>query len=239
MSQNGGLNITRAMVLAAGLGTRLRPLTDRVPKPLLPVGDKPLLDRALAQLAAGGVRDVMINLHYLPEAIRSHVGDGSAFGLRAHFSLEPQILGTGGGVRQVLEFFRGEPFVLMNADTLIQLDLADLIATHRATPGAAATLVVRALEPGEHYTALACDGQGRLRAFGHGAHHYTGVMVGTATLLQQLPSQRPACLVADGLKPLLAANTVIQTYWYRGYWNDVGTPERYAAAQVWAATATP
>lgn len=239
MCPNGPPNIRRAMVLAAGLGTRLRPLTDRMPKPLLPVGGKPLIDYALATLVTGGVREVMVNLHYLPELIQAHVGNGAAHGLRTEFSLEPQILGTGGGVRQAMAFFRNAPFVLMNADTLIQLDLADLIATHFAVPGAAATLVVRALEPGETYTALSCDGQGRLRAFGHGAHHYTGVMIGTPTLLQQLPAGRPACLVADGLKPLLAAGTVIQTYWYRGYWNDVGTPERYAAAQAWAKALTP
>lgn len=218
------------MLLAAGLGTRLRPLTDTVPKPMLPVPDTPLIDYALALLARGGIREVMINLHHLPECIRTHVGDGSRYGLRAHYSFEPEILGTGGGVKKCEGFFGNDPFLLMNADTLIDIDLNTLI-THHHFHHTAGTLVVRALAAGVTYNPVSIDADGLLKEFGTGHHFYAGVQICTKALLDTLPSGQPACLIADGLKPLLAQGATIDTYLHTGRWNDVGTPERYAAAQ--------
>src|SRR5687767_5450633 len=101
------------MILAAGLGTRMRPLTLLRAKPVLPVMNRPLLHWTLDLLARGGVRDVMINLHYLPDTVREAVGTGREFGLRVAYSMEPKILGTGGGPRKVRDFFGGEPFILV------------------------------------------------------------------------------------------------------------------------------
>lgn len=232
MSPNGNSrSVRKAMLLAAGLGTRLRPLTHTTPKPLLPIGDRPLIDYALANLRDAGVREVMINLHYLPESIRQHVGDGLAWQLRAHYSFEPIILGTGGGIQNVAAFFGDDAFVIYNADCLCHIDLRAVIAAHQRMPHAAATLAIRTLYPGETYTPLTVE-QSRITALDSGSHHYTGIMLATSALLQQLPKQHPSCLIRDGLAPLLDAGATIGAHLHTDYWNDIGTPERYAAAQA-------
>ena len=218
------------MLLAAGLGTRLRPLTDTVPKPMLPVRGRPLIAYALDALARGGIREVMINLHHLPEQIRAHVGDGSPYGLHAQYSVEPTILGTGGGLKQCADFFGRAPFVVINADTLIDIDIAAVAAYH-VTRGGPATLVVRKLSKGESYTPVALAPDGWVTGFGKGEHYYTGITIGTAPLLDILPANHPACLIQEGIKPLLARGERIAAFLHEGTWNDVGTPERYASAQ--------
>src|SRR5688572_6733281 len=132
----------RAMILAAGFGTRLRPLTNVMPKPLLPVAGTPLIVWNLLLLRRYRFHDVMINLHYLGPMIQQALGDGSQFGLRLEYSPEPVILGTGGGIKQVEPFFNGEPFLVLNGDTLFELDLDTVIAFHRERE-AAATMVLR------------------------------------------------------------------------------------------------
>lgn len=230
-----GHQITKAMLLAAGLGTRLRPLTHTVPKPMLPVQGKPLIDYALTSLARARIRDVMLNLHHLPEQIQQHVGDGTRYGVCVHYSFEPKILGTGGGIKNCERFFGRDPFVVMNADTLIDLDLQVLI-NHHATHGAAGTLVIRPLAPGETYNPLTIRPDGHLAGFGKGTHFYAGVQACTISLLSILPVGRPCCLIREGLEPLLARGETIATLLHTGAWNDVGTPERYALAtqQPWS-----
>ncbi|MBI2344113.1 MAG: nucleotidyltransferase family protein [Deltaproteobacteria bacterium] len=224
------MSASRAMILAAGLGTRLRPLTLTTPKPLLPVCGRPLIDYALQQLSAAGVTEVMINLHHLGEQIAEHIGDGHRFGLAVRYSRESTMLGTGGGLKAAESFLRNDPFLVVNGDTLSDLSLHHVLQRDGMPCDAAATLVVRRRPRTSSYTALDVAADGTLRAFGRGDFHYTGVMIGTSRLLAQLPPGI-SCLVADGLRPLLAAGGRIMTYVHEGYWNDIGTPERYAAAQ--------
>jgi NDP-sugar pyrophosphorylase family protein len=103
----------KAMILAAGLGTRLRPLTNTIPKPLLPVGGTPLIVWNLLLLRRHGIREVIVNLHHLGHLIRKELGDGSTWGMRISYSEEPTLLGTGGGLKQAEAFFAGEPFLVM------------------------------------------------------------------------------------------------------------------------------
>lgn len=112
------------MIFAAGRGERLRPLTDHTPKPLIAVAGKPLLERQLAQLAAGGVHDVVINLHHLGALIEQHIGDGARFGLRVRYSWEPQKLETGGGLLKALPLLGDGPLWLLNGDVAMTLPLA-------------------------------------------------------------------------------------------------------------------
>ena len=119
------------MLLAAGSGTRLRPLTENVPKVMVPVGGKPLLEHTLVHLVALGVQEFVINLSYGSEAVRDHFGDGRRWGAQIHYSLEPQALGTAGGVKNVESFFRGEPFLLWYGDNLSRCDVPRLYAAHR------------------------------------------------------------------------------------------------------------
>src|SRR5574339_386662 len=132
----------KAMILAAGLGTRLRPLTNTMPKPLLPVAGTPLIVWNLLLLKRHGFREVIINLHHLGPMIEQALGNGSKYGLRIWYSQEPVILGTGGGIKQAEPYFSGEPVLILNGDTLVEIDLDELCAFHHEQR-AAATLVLR------------------------------------------------------------------------------------------------
>ena len=131
---------TRAMVLAAGLGSRLRPLTDAVPKPMLPVRGKPLLEHHVEALAAAGVREIVINLHHLPAVIVDHFGDGQRWGVRITYSHEPELLGTAGAVKRVAHLFP-EPFFVLYGDNYLRCDLVALAGLHERA-GAVASLAL-------------------------------------------------------------------------------------------------
>ena len=118
------------MILAAGRGTRLRPLTDEIPKAMVPFADKPLLEYVVRLLARHGFDDLVINLHYLPQVITDYFGDGRAWGVSITYSLEDELLGTAGAVRQVADCFDG-PFLVYYGDNLTNFDLGDLWQTHQ------------------------------------------------------------------------------------------------------------
>lgn len=217
----------RAMILAAGLGTRLRPLTLKTPKPLLKVKGRALIDYNLKLLKKAGFKEVVINLHHLGGQIKEHVGNGSKFGLSVSYSNEPKILGTGGGIKKAQKFFKGRSFVVINADTLIQADLKKLVKYHLAKK-AAATMVVRRLKKGEPYARLDIVKSGRLVRFGKGKYMYTGVQVLDPVIFKFL--KKPSCLIESGYKQLLAKGLPVYTFPYKGYWNDVGTVERLREA---------
>lgn len=122
-----GTAATKAMVLAAGLGTRLRPLTDGLPKCMMPLAGKPLIDWTLRWLKRCSITECVINLHYLPEVVKDFVGNGAQYGLEVHYSYEPELLGTAGAVRKVAEFF-DEPFFVIYSDNFSQWDLTKLKA---------------------------------------------------------------------------------------------------------------
>src|SRR5918998_456051 len=132
----------KAIVMAAGLGTRLRPLTYEVPKPMVPVANRPVIELILRSLARGGVTDVVSNLHWFPETIEGRLGDGSSLGVNLTFSHEEELLGTAGGVRNVREFFGDEPFLVMAGDALTDIDFGALAAAHSEHDGLA-TLAVK------------------------------------------------------------------------------------------------
>ena len=121
----------KALVLAAGLGERARPLTERIPKPMLEVGGRPLIHYPLALLRGAGITQVAINVHHLAEKIRDGLGDGRALGIEITYSPEPTLRGTGGPLNALRDYFGDEAFVLANSDSIIDLDLRAMIAVHR------------------------------------------------------------------------------------------------------------
>ena len=122
--------------MAAGLGTRLRPLTHEIPKPLVPVVNRPIMEHILELLASDGLDEVVANLHWFADTIRDRFGDGSELGVELTYSYEEELLGTAGGVRNVRDFFGSEPFVVMAADALTDIDLGALVRDPRgATTG--------------------------------------------------------------------------------------------------------
>ena len=228
----------RAMILAAGLGTRLRPLTDTLPKPLLPIAGAPLILWNLLLLRQHGIMEVIINLHHLGHLIEQELGDGARFGMRLSYSREPVILGTGGGIKQAEPFFNGEPFAVLNGDTLLELDLGALIRFHEQR-NALATMVLREDPDADRWGAVEVDGQQRVvRIIGRGLSKagqtakrmFAGVHVMHPRLLKDVPTGQVSSII-DTYVNAIQRGELILGYKMDGYWSDVGTPERYAQAQ--------
>lgn len=154
--------IRRAMILAAGRGRRLAPLTDSTPKPLVPVAGLPLIEHILGFLRAGGISDVVVNLHHLGHRIAATLGDGARFGLRIEYSWEDRILDTGGGIKRAEALLAGEPFVVINGDSLLEIPLQDVVAYHRER-GGVATMVLRADPEAARYGLVEVDAEDRVR----------------------------------------------------------------------------
>ena len=148
----------RAMVLAAGLGTRLRPLTYEITKPMVPVLDRPVMEHILDLLDRHGFEEVIANLHYFPESIREHFGD------RLAYRFEEELLGTAGGVRACADFFGDEPFLVISGDALTDIDLGALAARHPET-GGIATLAVKKVSDTREYGVVLHDRDGRITGF--------------------------------------------------------------------------
>lgn len=153
----------KAMVLCAGLGTRLGALTHRVPKPMLRLGEQPMLAYLLGHLRAHGVRQVAINLHFQSETIRQHFGNGTRWGLELTYSEESKLLGTAGGVKRMAGFFRGEPeFLVQYGDVVTDQDFSAMVGLHRERR-ALATLLVH--ERQRSNSMIAMDATGRITGF--------------------------------------------------------------------------
>jgi NDP-sugar pyrophosphorylase family protein len=223
------------MVLAAGLGLRMRPLTLLRAKPALPVLGRPLLQWTMERLARAGVREVMVNLHHLPETVTTALAGARRLGVRIRYSQEPEILGTGGGPRAVRSFFGGEPFLLVNGDVLCDFDLAALRERHLGG-GALATLALRR-NPGG-YSSVVTDRRGRILSIAgrpapaEGAvSMFASVHVMTPSLLDRLPPGASDS-VRDLYIPLLAEGAPLLGMRFGGAWYDFGRPSLYRDAQL-------
>ena len=219
----------RAMILAAGRGERMRPLTDRTPKPLLSVGGKPLIVWHLERLAQAGLRDVVINHAWLGERIEQALGDGSRWGMRIRYSAEGQALETAGGIVQALPLLGSDPFLVVNGDIWCDWDPAQAHAALRDMDAARADAWLLLVDnPPQHPQgdfALLPDG----RAAGEGSDKLTfaGIGVYRPELFDGLASGRPAPL-APLLRQAMARGAV-RADRHAGRWVDVGTPQRLQA----------
>ena len=232
----------KAMILAAGLGTRLRPLTETIPKPLLPVGGMPLIVWNLLLLRAAGIRDVIINLHYLGGMLEGELGDGADLDMQISYSREPELLGTGGALKAVESFFEGEPFLVMNGDTLIDLEISTLVDFHDGH-GGVATLVLRDDPKAVQWGAVDVDAQGRiLRINDRGldkmsaptvthTRMFAGVHILHPSIVEDAPTGKPFSII-DSYTRALANGSSLLGFVSTGYWSDIGTVERYTQAQA-------
>ena len=217
----------KAFILAAGYGKRLRPLTETTPKPLLEVGGKSLIQHHLEKLASAGIEDVVINAHWLAEKLTEALGDGSDFGLQITWSLENQLLETGGGIRNALPLIGGEPFLLINGDVYFDYSFESLMCRSMAENLAHLVLVPN---PAHHHIGDFCLGaDGQLsRSDNQNDYTYAGAALIDPRLFDDWPSQ-PAAFPL--LSPLLAAvkKDSLTGEVHAGFWEDVGTPERLHA----------
>jgi mannose-1-phosphate guanylyltransferase len=228
-----------AIVFAAGLGTRLGPITDRVPKALLEIGGRPMIEYPLRMLAAAGVEQVIVNLHHLGEQIRARLGDGARYGLRIRYSPEDPILDTGGAVARARPLLGDEPFAIANCDALLDPDLEALWRFHEER-GALATLVVRSDPNAERYGALDLDSTGIVRRFLGKPESvdgplerrmFCGVHVLSPDIFAHLPAMRVFSITRDFYAPLVVSGARLCGFDYRGYWRDVGTRDSLSAAR--------
>ena len=223
-----------AIVLTAGLGTRLAPLTRVRAKPAVPVAGIPLIVRLLRWLAAQGVDSAVLNLHHLPETITRIVGYGDDAAVRVRYSWEPAILGSAGGPRLALPLL-GRRFFVINGDTLIDIDLSDLQRTHDHA-GADVTLATTDHPDPSRYGGVAVDEAGRATRFcpaGTPCQHFVGVQLVESVVFRDLVAGKPAATVG-GLYDQLLANAMgqIATHHVTGRFHDVGTPADYLSASL-------
>jgi mannose-1-phosphate guanylyltransferase len=230
------------MVLCAGFGTRLRPLTDRVPKPLVPLCGVPLLRYNFALLKNAGVREIVINTHHLGATMaRGAQAIASELDLDLQVSREEkQILGTGGGVRRAQAMLGAGTFILMNGDMIFDLDLAAALAAHRKA-GAAATMVLAPYPRGATYGAVEVDAQMNVRRIaGRGAQpdpslsklHFTGVHVLEPELIARLPAEGESDINRTAYVRAIHDGARVHAFLQQGYWGDLGAPRSLLRAHL-------
>jgi len=214
----------KAMVLAAGLGTRLRPLTYEITKPMVPVLDRPVMAHIIDLLDKHGFEQVVANLHYFPDSIREH------FGERLTYRYEPELLGTAGGVRACASFFGEESFLVISGDALTDIDLTALAARHREA-GGVATLAVKRVVDTREFGVVLHDREGRITGFQEKPSPEEalsdlgncGIYVFDPRIFDYFP-QRPFVDWAQDVFPVLLENDVpFHIHEVREYWNDVGS----------------
>jgi NDP-sugar pyrophosphorylase family protein len=228
-----------ALVLAAGLGTRLRPLTDACAKPALPVAGEPLIRRIIRWLASHDVNDLVVNLHYLPETITAVLGDGSDLSVRVRYSWEqPRILGSAGGPRLALDIIDGDAFIIANGDTLTDLDVRSLVDAHRESEALVTLAVVLNREP-EKYGGVTMSDDGVITGFvprgaaARGSYHFIGVQMAQAEAFRQLPLHEPAQSIGGVYDRLIASRPgSIRGFVSNAAFWDIGTPLDYATTSA-------
>ncbi len=256
----------KALVLAAGIGQRLRPLTDVTPKPMLELGGRPLIHYPLAMLRRTGITDVAINVHHLASVIQRGLGDGSQLGLRITYAPEAVLLGTGGPLNGLREFLGGDgsenTFVIANSDTILDLDLGAMLAFHRER---AALATIALFHPAnlDYYSRLEIDSGQRLRRMRLLARRdplqyddypaalddavaatlsqfmYCGVIVADSAVLDLMPPAPPWSIMAGLFAPMVAKGLPVFGYVHRGYFRTMDDLKSYDALKVELASSLP
>ena len=220
----------RAVILAGGKGTRLRPYTTVLPKPLMPIGDMPILEVVLRQLRAAGVDRTTMAVGYLAEILQAFFGDGTRLGMEIDYSLEEQPLGTVGPLTLIDGL--DETFIMMNGDILTDMDFADLVRHHRAS-GALATIATYERQVRIDFGVIETDDGGLVRDYiekpSFDYRVSMGIYVFEPTVLEHLQKGQRFDF-PDLVKLLIGQGLPVTTYPFSGYWLDMGRPDDYALA---------
>lgn len=236
----------KAMILAAGFGTRLWPLTEDRTKPAVPFLGKPLVTWCLEYVRRFGVTDVVVNLHHQGESVRAALGDGSGFGCRVRYSVEEEILGTGGALDRTRDVLGDDEVLVVNGKIVTDIDLAPAIAVHRAR-GAIATLVLLPNAKRERFTIVARDADGHVRGFdgfpdATWSHvdpplMFTGIQILSPRIFDYIPRGRFSHTTTDVYPAAIDAGEVVLGHVGDGNWKEMSTLERYLDESVAAAHA--
>ncbi len=222
--------LLKAVILAGGKGRRLRPYTTVLPKPLMPLGDMPIVEVVLRQLAAFGFEEVTLAVGYLAELLMAYCGDGSKFGLRVRYSKEEEPLGTAGPLALIEGL--DDTFLVMNGDVLTSLDLAALVRQHRSS-GAVATIATHRREQQINYGIIESDESRRITAYVEKPHYHYQVSMGVYVLEPEvLNAMQPGVYLdlPDLVRGLMAAGRPVLAYPFDGYWLDIGRHDDYEQA---------
>jgi len=224
----------RAIVLSAGYGTRLWPLTEDRTKPAIPILGKPLVGYVAEYLASYGIDEIVVNLHHRPESVRKALGDGSRFGVKLHYVEEPVILGTSGALDNTREFFERETFVVVNGKIITDIDLSAALETHRRT-NALATLVLLPNTRRERFSVIETE-DGRIKAFGRMPAEndtgpaplmFTGIHILEPRILDYVPRGVFSDSVIDVYPQAMAKGETIAAHVATGKWRELSTLKRY------------
>jgi NDP-sugar pyrophosphorylase family protein len=222
------------MVLAAGLGERMKPLTWNCAKPALPLLNRPSILHLLEHLARNGVNQVAVNLHYQPESLRAMESEIRALGIRVFYSEEPTILGTAGGLKKAEGFLMNGTLVMVNSDLVTDCPLSPVMDFHRRS-GAIATLVLFPYVEGTEYGAVEMDGEGRILRIagrpgpetGKPRYHFTGIHILDPTIFREIPEGTRSEINREVYPRLIERGARISGYVHAGFWRELGTPLRY------------
>ena len=233
----------KAMILAAGLGTRLRPLTEDISKPMVPIVNRPVMEHIVALLSRHDFKDIYVNLHYYPDVITRHFADGAKWGVSIAYSYEEELLGTAGGVKKLEKELAEDTFLIISGDALTDIDLTSLMEYHKGH-GAIATLVVTPVEDPSKYGVVITDDRNRITGFqekpsreearSHVAN--SGIYVFEPEVLEMLPSGSFYDFGSQLFPRFLEENIDFYGYVHDDYWNDVGSFEEYKAGNFDALT---
>jgi mannose-1-phosphate guanylyltransferase/mannose-1-phosphate guanylyltransferase/phosphomannomutase len=220
----------KAMVLAAGLGTRLKPITFEIPKPMVPVLDRPVMAHIVGLLERQGFDELIANLHYYPDTIRSYFGD------RLEYRYEEELLGTAGGVRNVADFFGDEPVVVVSGDALTDIDLNALVERHRSA-GGIGTLTVKKVPDTREYGVVLHDSEGRITGFQEKPDPAEalsdlgncGIYCFSPEIFDYFPDRPFADWAQDVFPALLDGDVPFHIHEIEDYWNDVGSLDELRA----------
>ena len=224
----------RAIVLSAGYGTRLWPLTEDRTKPAIPILGKPLVGYVAEYLAAYGIDEIVVNLHHRPESVRRALGDGSQFGVKLHYVEEPVILGTSGALDNTREFFERETFVSVNGKIITDIDLSAALETHRKT-NALVTMVLLSNTRRERFSVVETE-EGRIKAFGGmpasagegpAPLMFTGIQILEPRIFEYIPRGVFSHSVTDVYPQAIAKGETIAAHVASGKWRELSTLRRY------------
>ncbi len=216
----------KAMVLAAGLGTRLKPITFEIPKPMVPVLDRPVMAHIVGMLERQGFDELIANLHHYPDTIRDY------FGERLTYRYEEELLGTAGGVRNVSDFFGEDPVLVISGDALTDLDLTDLLERHKSA-GGIGTLTVKKVRETREYGVVIHDDDGRVQGFQEKPDPdealsdlaNCGIYCFSPEIFDYFPDGSVADWAGDVFPALLEHDVPFHVHEIDAYWNDVGSLE--------------
>jgi len=223
----------KALFLAGGMGTRLRPLTNELPKPMVPIMNKPLLERSMENLKDCGIDDIVISTCYKSKYIQDYFGDGSKFGLKIEYICEDIPLGTGGAIKKTEQLYN-DTFLVFNADIICNMDYKDLIRFHKSK-AASVTIAVTRVDNPSAYGVIEYDKNNYAISFTEKPKanaiksHYinAGVYVIEPEVLKGIPGNRPISVERETFPSLLQNGKKIAVYKNNSYWMDIGTPEKY------------